>query len=486
MEKYIGFAILLFLLSMICERLADFLKHFIGEQNTIVSVLLKRIFRIGDTIDKGPMNSVAEDKRYYRILKINILCGFVTAVALHADIFTILQNLETPENALNWKNSSIWWFTHDGEKQHILQFLLGCFGTGLFISFGSKFWHDMLDLLLEVKNLRRKMNDQRTFQVDNINSFDAFIKAPESKLALTAAEQYQDQISRIPGVISSGPGYMDINGQTVGCVEVHFSNEKAMQDLPATLNITIGTMSVPIPVNKIFTGKAVIHFDRFGAGFMTANTLLTNGWGSLGCIVKKKKGFGNEEDRYLLSCHHVLSANADISKPEVKQPVLARQLNDEAAEKMQVADFEEGERSEKLDAAIAKIREAFVKAGVNNDAVLNPRQSKKLTALDAKSKLPVRILSKMQNGEISGYVFNDTWNQSLIYNDGEFTLNDLIILTRDTGTNHRPLSVKGDSGSLVIDKLNNQAIGIVVGGDSRFTYAVKMSNIEDRFKIELI
>jgi hypothetical protein len=36
--------------------------------------------------------------------------------------------------------------------------------TGLFISFGSKFWHDLLDLLCQVKNAKRLLSDPKEIE----------------------------------------------------------------------------------------------------------------------------------------------------------------------------------------------------------------------------------------------------------------------------------------------------------------------------------
>lgn len=204
----------------------------------MLAVWLKKYLYIGNTIDKGLPDSAYEDKRYYRILKINIICGILTAIFLHADLFTILNNLKHPENAITWSHFYIEWYiffpvrvvdTTGNGTQSFPLFLLGCMLTGLFISFGSKFWHDMLDLLLEIKNLRRKMNDKRTYEIpDTIENFDAFIRSPESKLAASASEEHEEALRRIPGVVSVGPGYMDSPEGRMGCLEVHFNDEKAM------------------------------------------------------------------------------------------------------------------------------------------------------------------------------------------------------------------------------------------------------------------
>lgn len=490
MEEYIGFAIMLFLLSMICERFADFLKHFIGEQNTLLAVWLKKYLYIGNTIDKGLPDSAYEDKRYYRILKINIICGILTAIFLHADLFTILNNLKHPENAITWSHFYIEWYiifpvrvidTTGTGTQSFPLFLLGCVLTGLFISFGSKFWHDMLDLLLEIKNLRRKMNDKRTYEIpDTIENFDAFIRSPESKLAASASEEHEEALRRIPGVVSVGPGYMDSPEGRMGCLEVHFNDEKAMQAVPAMVQVTVGTMRIPVPVNKFLTGDAEIYDDIFGAGILTGNSNGVNGWGALGCIVRKK---GNPTDRYILSCHHVLSSLKNFSGEENNRNILIKQKKGNDSSTDTVAVFEDGMRTDNMDAAIARITDNPER--FNNLFIGLPRIIRKVSSADAKSKIKVSFFSRMRDAEFSGIVVNDSWKETLTYSDRPFEITDLIVMTNMVGNNTRGFGVKGDSGALVRDA-NNSAIGIVVGGDKCFTYAVKMTAIEKQFDIELL
>jgi hypothetical protein len=489
MEQYIGFAIMLFLLSMICERLADFLKNFIGQQNSKAAVGVKKALFMGNTVDKGLPGSISEDRRYYRILKINILCGFATAIAMHADLFTILSNLEQPESTLTWEKYDVsWWLifplsviSDTGVEQSFLRFLLGCLLTGLFISFGSKFWHDLLDLLLEVKNLKRKVTDRRTYALpETVEDLEAFIQAPESRLAMSADDLHHDSISKMPGVVSVGPGYMDLPSGRIGCLEVHFNDEKAMLSVPATVKINVGKMSVPVPVNKFLTGNATIHAEIFGAGIMAANQSKVNGWGSLGCVVKKK---GNATDRYILSCYHVLSSIKTLTGAEVTREVIIKQKDKEGIQEDNVAVFEEGMRTETLDAAIAKITN--LPGRFTNRIVSSPKKIRNVTISDAKDQTPVRIFSSKRKLEIPGIVFNDSWKQSFKYPDRDYELKDLIVLTRKLGNNTRSMTEKGDSGSLVVDA-NNEAIGIVVGGDDCFTYAIKMTTIEKQFDIELI
>jgi hypothetical protein len=137
LQQIIQLVTILFLLSMVCERIADFLKHYLCGSD---------FFNIGDTITKFPGQDNKEQARAYRVLKINVWCGIITAAILKADLIKIFNKIDDPGKTIGWSNISEYTIL-DGV------FLIpGIILTGCFISFGSKFWHDLLDLLYQIKN----------------------------------------------------------------------------------------------------------------------------------------------------------------------------------------------------------------------------------------------------------------------------------------------------------------------------------------------
>jgi len=190
MTEYIGLIITLFLLSMICERLADFFKNYLGETSTGSGRVIGRLLRMGDLTTRNDPDSKEEDRRYYKILKINIWCGFFTALALNADLFNIINHKDEPFKAIGWDGVIMIWdpnFPWEWDLiPQALIFITGCFGTGFFISFGSKFWHDLLDIVYQVKNYRRILADPETYKADNIKSFDNLISTYQSEFIRAA------------------------------------------------------------------------------------------------------------------------------------------------------------------------------------------------------------------------------------------------------------------------------------------------------------
>ena len=153
MNDIIQLTAILFILSMICERMANFLKMKLSNTKTSL-----RAFGFGNMKVRETGEALEKD-REYRILKLNIICGILTAVALKADLVGIANHLTDPQVAMGWDN-----LPEKISFQYIIQLLIGCSLTGLFISLGSKFWHDLLDTLLYFKNIKKSSFDKQEIQ----------------------------------------------------------------------------------------------------------------------------------------------------------------------------------------------------------------------------------------------------------------------------------------------------------------------------------
>lgn len=158
------------ILSLVVEKIADFIKLRNPELRTKTLV----------TEDK------AEDKektREKRILFRNILVGSCLALFLKADAIQMLISGE-PGEVLGWEN--VFFFKDEiiqdfaiVNQQYFqnLSFhgntggvifswffaLVGMFVTGVALSFGSKFWHDVLGIIYEVKEAKATLRKNRNY-----------------------------------------------------------------------------------------------------------------------------------------------------------------------------------------------------------------------------------------------------------------------------------------------------------------------------------
>ncbi|HLB38725.1 MAG TPA: hypothetical protein VJL31_19305 [Gemmatimonadales bacterium] len=92
-----------------------------------------------------------EKDRERRIGNRVILVSVLLATAIKADFFAIMAHLDAPWQTLGWSRGAA-----PGSFAALLGTLAGTILTGLSLGFGSKFWHDALDILYGARrNLRR-------------------------------------------------------------------------------------------------------------------------------------------------------------------------------------------------------------------------------------------------------------------------------------------------------------------------------------------
>lgn len=156
----ISIVVTLFMLSLITEKISNFIKL------NIQSLSLKK-----------PDDAEWEKKREKKIQMLSGIIGMLVAITCNADFFYLIK-AEGKMIALN----SITDFSIMG--------IIGCIITGLFLSQGSKFFHDLLDTLLYYKNVKRALYNKQEME-------NKILESPENYTATTfiakvTAEQRQD------------------------------------------------------------------------------------------------------------------------------------------------------------------------------------------------------------------------------------------------------------------------------------------------------
>jgi hypothetical protein len=160
-NSLIAITLVLLMLSLVTERITNFIKLYLPALYT--------------KIDNDP---IAEKRRERQIQLLAMLIGVVVAFMSKANFFQLVKNKGVLES---WEDSaSVDFLT-----------ILGCSITGIFLSQGSKFFHDLLDTLLYFKNTKRMiMNNQQAVQ-DQLNSGENV--STEQLIATITAEERQDE-----------------------------------------------------------------------------------------------------------------------------------------------------------------------------------------------------------------------------------------------------------------------------------------------------
>jgi hypothetical protein len=146
LEPLINLLTLLTALSLAAERITNLIK--LGNTGLRVSALTQE----------------GEKAREAAITRRGVFVGILLAVALKVDLVEVMRHADDP-----WQ--SIGWFSMEGQFwvagaatdsiQATIAALLGCIATGCALGFGSKFWHELLDTLLELRKVAQSKTPRK-------------------------------------------------------------------------------------------------------------------------------------------------------------------------------------------------------------------------------------------------------------------------------------------------------------------------------------
>lgn len=466
---------ILFLLSMVCERIADFFKHYLCGS---------KFFGIGDTITKSPGDDIKEQARAYRILKINVWCGILVSAILKADLIKIFNNIDDPGKTVGWNNINSY--------NTLDAFLLvpGIFLTGCFISFGSKFWHDLLDIMLEIKNAKRMLTQTNFQQLsDSATEFEKLNSNEKDQVLKSAIQTYSNyweaSISNYKRV-DAGKKITNDKPTENNCLRFYVKNKEYKEKLtnPVPEYIYFGGFKIPTDV-VVDSGEMELHnWKNPGDGRIPTSpgkSVSRNSNSATGTIsLKVKKNINGVDRFYALSCYHVLFDNEYYNKKnevhsvsEAAMPNTIKTPGDDVTTAgAQIGIVGWGKIDTYVDAGVALLDDPD-SLNEEIDYLGKPVGKYSVIADDE------NVLSVSFCGAKSGLIENKLIKgchaiQSVNTPAGKLVFSDLIQIER--------CSDFGDSGAPVVDQYN-RLIGIVEGGDNKYTYIIPIQNIINRIKI---
>ncbi|WP_130733697.1 hypothetical protein [Flavobacterium sp. J27] len=116
----------------------------------------------------------------------------------------------------------------------IITHTLGFIFVGLFISLGSKFWHDLLGILFKLKNTQQVLSDSKTYtDYDSEDQLLALADTSQYDVVEQLFELYKNEIVAIEGVVSYGLNTI-LDEKTKlykKIIEVEFINDEAQDQL---------------------------------------------------------------------------------------------------------------------------------------------------------------------------------------------------------------------------------------------------------------
>lgn len=182
MDAFIQIVFVLLILSMITEKITNLVK--LRPTSWVKSIAL--FF-----VSKKQGLEKSEKQRTREIQTMAIIAGITVALVTRASIF----HVSDPNFNLGWQHFD---FCQNYAWLYVLYDIFGCVLTGFFLSLGSKFFHDLLDLLLEAKNLKRKLNDRESVKnLHTIDEVDDYIAEVEPIVIETELKKYLSTVQNV-------------------------------------------------------------------------------------------------------------------------------------------------------------------------------------------------------------------------------------------------------------------------------------------------
>jgi hypothetical protein len=184
------------------------------------------------------------------------------------------------------------------------------------------------------------------------------------------------------------------------------------------------------------------------------------------------------KEKVFLSCYHVLrNQHPWDGFVEMNQEEIVSFTNNES---ITIGKLSYGLRNETFDIGIATLIDVSM-IHIPEEYAIN--KSKKVTEEDEHT--PVFIKARSSDNMITGFISDDSAHVKIDYSDGTNQLFiDLIKISKDLSNKSKAPTFLGDSGALVFNN-DKEAIGIIVGADDNYSYAMHFTKIEDTFNLKI-
>ena len=440
MDNIIQPTIVLLILSLITEKISNFIK-----------------LQYKDISDKDKNNNT-EKLKEKKIQKLTIIVGICVAILTKANFFEIFK-----------LDYDLFWTADDFKGFDLLSNIVGSIISGMFLSLGSKFFHDLLDMLLQVKNLKRKLNDKADWEFENISEVDEYIKGNDLK-------KLKDFLDETFKTINGYFFYeLDYENNTIN---VHVrKGTKGIQNLVPYRTLTGKSKLFKVKLieedNEIRTLALTINpSDEIANQNAYSNTLK----GSVSYPVIRN----SDKKTFIMTCYHAVwnkNHDWDIFIPIGKEKVV------HPSNGTIIGEIKFAIKNSQLDVALIE-PENNIDLSVNIPLLDLPKNIREVDEMDAMGKTIVKIKSITKNHTPSlGYISDLDYKVNIKYPDGNYRSLSKLILIKPY--DNSPFSIGGDSGSLVVDEWG-YAVGIVVAGnESDITFAIPITTIFNSLNLNI-
>jgi hypothetical protein len=489
-------------LSQVSEKIITFIRTYlkVWEEkhrrkklwlNRLLAFVLKLDKGSEDDLNKRQIKSVPTDEQprvEFAITKLSLLVGTLLAAMFHADLYAIIGN-PNPHTVLQWtyfsEELNSFWIKHFGKicawPLLILKTVIGFISTGFLLTFGSKFFHDLLEILYETKLARRKLTDEYIYRSPTVAILDQRLASVEGDPVRTVLERHQEiLLHKFSNIVSIERSFND-EGVSIMEIRLHGTeHEEELRrlyqfDYPAIDGNTKLLSASRIKV--IANCPAVVpHLSRkLFLGFAVAEVTDPSKYGSLGFFARRRK----DQVPVFVTCGHVFLKENSRSAP-IGSRVWAQGFgNDLPGE---VGTLTAITIDPWLDTAVVQTDSGITFE--NFDLELHRLRGSRNLNLEEQ---PDVWLNGATSPRRQGRVRSQENIVNIKYGENDVrTMRNLIKISAYDPSNMNTISVSapGDSGAVLMDS-NRNAVGMIVAGNDQCSYAIPITRILDWLDLDL-
>jgi hypothetical protein len=177
-------------------------------------------------IEKVNSSESNESGREKEITTLSFLTGICVAYLFNADFFNILNHISKGKNgsvSLSWPDNQfplayVTPYFNFELYDFDFAFCLGILLTGFFLSFGSKFFHDLLETLFYAKKAKAALSDPETFKIDGADRIEKWVN--EYDLQKFYLQESKNILNK-NGFTAVGIGMVNFEGTTVSGLRIY-------------------------------------------------------------------------------------------------------------------------------------------------------------------------------------------------------------------------------------------------------------------------
>jgi hypothetical protein len=375
-------------------------------------------------------------------------------------------------------------------RHSLLPWEKGCLGfiiTALMLCLGANFWFDLLRKLISLRNAGAKPEESEAASTPKQDP----PKQPAADPAQAAGAgpnatarqapppdplgQLKSSMHKETGIVTIGtrwssPGFkmtLDVHVRDAGVLTKLSEKYGAEVKVSDKETIAISYVVSQSPGNDA-------HLCAAPLGRKIGNKSRRNGFGTLGCYM----GRAGDNKAYLLSCWHVLKDNVKWSEAPLERGVIEGDGN------KTIAAITDGCLHEKIDIGMAECDFSVNDAdncGVSKGHGSINHQHRPVSPADAFNNTKVCIYGN-KCGYKEASIYYDETDAPIRYPDGNtYLMKDLFSVTVIDPVNdaHHAPTAEGDSGAVVVDLSTGEPLGMIIGGNGQFSYAMKFTNAFD-------